>query len=304
MRSLEFLGPDTVASGGLDQRVQFWTISSGQTISYEIKNSGVYSLIRIGGYLAVGLGNGDINIIHAVTDPNVVVDQRYRNLVGHGSGQINDLIVITNSNLLASSGADQTVRIWDLTYDTVKFVLQGVHTSAIVGLRQISSDILACAGSTDRKITLWNITSGQYIRTLTGHSGFIYWSLDLLSDGQTLVSGSGDQTIRFWDVTSGQNFNTLNTGSTINALTLLDRPSSISSVLFLKQKLFFYFPNNCLRLKKKASNFCAIPNWINGGRCSYTAYGELKCECPCLFRGPTCQICKLKTFFFEKKVKF
>jgi hypothetical protein len=41
----------------------------------------------------------------------------------------------------------------------------------------------------------------------------------------------------------------------------------------------------------KAPNQCTISNWVNGAQCSYLANGEMKCKCPCLFSGPTCQIC-------------
>ena len=47
---------------------------------------------------------------------------------------------------------------------------------------------------------------------------------------------------------------------------------------------------------------CEIPNWTNGASCSFVN-GQLTCQCPCLFSGPKCQICKsnflLLFFLFE-----
>lgn len=225
VRSLEFLGPNTLASCGLDQTIRIWTISSGQLQRTINAGSGVYSLkVLINGiHLAAGLANGNINIYNVNTSSLVAT------LSGHVS-LVNDLALI-NKDLLASSGADFTVRVWNLTTKAQKFILKG-HSAAVVGLRLISSDMLACAGS-DKKITLWNITSGRLLRNLTSHASYIYWSLDLLGNGKTMVSGSGDQTIKLWNVTSGQVSRTINTGSNIYALTLLDRPATISNVMFL-----------------------------------------------------------------------
>ncbi len=135
---------------------------------------------------------------------------------------VNDLILI-NNDLLASSGADFTVRIWNLTTKVHKYILKG-HSAAVVGLRQIS---LTCAAA-DKNITLCNITSGLQLQSLIGHKNYIYWSLDLLSDGKTLESGSGDKTVKFWNFSSRQVSRAINTGSNLYALTLLDRPSVIS----------------------------------------------------------------------------
>jgi WD40 repeat protein len=225
VRSLEFIGSNTMASCGLDLTIRIWTISSRQTINTLNTGSSVYSLklLTNGIHLAAGLGNGNIRIY------NVNTRSLLATLSGHVS-LVNDLILI-NNDLLASSGADFTVRIWNLTTKVHKYILKG-HSAAVVGLRQISSDMLACAAA-DKNITLWNITSGLPLRSLLGHKNYIYWSLDLLSDGKTLVSGSGDKTVKFWNVTSRQVSRTISTGSNIYALTLLDRPSVISKVLFL-----------------------------------------------------------------------
>ena len=83
---------------------------------------------------------------------------------------------------MASSSCfpDHTVRIWDLTTNTCKFILTG-HTDWVYGLKQITPSILA-SGSEDTTIKLWDITTGQLIRTLlTGHTNYIYRSIDLMN---------------------------------------------------------------------------------------------------------------------------
>jgi len=125
---------------------------------------------------------------------------------------------------LASSSIDGTVRIWYLTTNTCKFILNG-HTSYVFGLKQISSDLIA-SGSIDQSIKVWNITDGTLIRTLLGHTSYVYWSLDVINNGQTLVSGSYDQTIKTWDWRTGQCLNTIQTSSYIYSLAVLNSNES------------------------------------------------------------------------------
>jgi WD40 repeat protein len=121
--------------------------------------------------------------------------------------------------LARSGGYDKTVRIWNLTTNTCKFILTG-HTESVFGLNQITPSILA-SGSSDKTIKLWDITSGQLIRTLTGHTSGIYWSVDLLNS-QTLVSGSYYETIKLWNWSTGECLSTIQTpGSYIRSLAVI-----------------------------------------------------------------------------------
>jgi WD40 repeat protein len=134
----------------------------------------------------------------------------------HPSG-VNDLVQIS-ADLLASSGSDYTVRIWNLTTNTCKFILTG-HILQVNGLKQITPSILA-SGSDDKTIKLWDTASGQLIRTLTGHSLWIYWSVDLLNS-QTLVNGSFIGEIKLWNWSTGECLSTIKIGSTIRSLAVI-----------------------------------------------------------------------------------
>jgi WD40 repeat protein len=140
-------------------------------------------------------------------------------LVGH-PGIVLNLELIT-TDLLASSGhtADNTVRIWNLTTNTLKYNLTG-HSESVRGLKLVSSDILA-SGSIDKKIKLWNIREGTLIRTLTGHTGSISWSVDLIKS-QILVSGGWESAIKLWNISTGELLNSLNTAMPIRALAVLN----------------------------------------------------------------------------------
>ncbi len=237
---LEWINLDTIASGSNDDTIKIWSMVSGETS--KIINTGLdvrsLKLLSNGFYLACGLFNGNINI-YDINNGDLISTLR-----GH-TNWVDDLIQISD-DLLASSSADTTVRIWNLTTYTCKFSLTG-HNSTVYGLKLISSDLLA-SGSWDSTIKLWNITNGQLIGTLTGHGGIIKWSIDKLRDSQALVSGSLDQTIKFWNRTTGQCLNTFNTGlqiQTLVVLTSIGRSTSKNHYFFdffisITNKNFFY----------------------------------------------------------------
>jgi WD40 repeat protein len=217
VRALEWLDKDTLASAGYtDQTIKLWSATTGQTKSTIQTYGDVFSLkllLNTNIHLATGLSNGYINIYN-INDGNLV-----SSLKGH-TGSVYDLVQISADLLASSGGADYTVRIWNLTTNTCKFILTGHTNSVVMGLKQITSNILA-SGSYEQ-IKLWDIASGQLIRTLSGHTSLIHYSLDLLNS-QTLVSGSQDQTIKLWNWSTGECLSTIQTqGSCIYSLAVIN----------------------------------------------------------------------------------
>ena len=113
---LEWLDADSLASSGeSDQTIKIWSVSSGQTKKIINTGASVWSLkLLSSNYLAVGL-NQDINIY----DINDGIKLK-STLKGH-TNDVRDLVQL-NSNTLASSSLDWTVRIWDLTFS--KYIRQ------------------------------------------------------------------------------------------------------------------------------------------------------------------------------------
>ena len=215
---MEWLDEDTLASCGyVDYTIKIWSLSSGQTKLTITTTSYVYSLKLLKNKIHLAAGcSSDINIYN-IDDGSLV-----STLQGH-TNNINDLVQISDSDLLASSSSDSTVRIWNLTTNTCKFILIG-DINGVYALKQISSDLIA-SGSY-QEIKVWNIKDGTLIRTLLGHTSYVYWSLDLINNGQTLVSGSYDQTIKTWDWRTGQCLSTVQTNSYIFSLTVLNSKES------------------------------------------------------------------------------
>jgi WD40 repeat protein len=214
--------------------IQIWLISTGQTKRTINPNGGaVYSLKMLsnGLNLAVGLLNSDICIFDINTG----------SLVATLSGQtsVRDMVQISE-DLLASSSSDNSVRIWNLTTNTCKFILQG-HTSSAIGLKKINSQVLA-SGSADTTIKLWDIATGLEIRTLTGHTSYLEWSLDLLNS-QTLISGSYDGTVRVWDWSTGDCLRTINTPTSYQIYSLAVWKPVTCKEKFIRMFIFYYIIN-------------------------------------------------------------
>ena len=217
--AMEWLDADTLASCGYqDITIKIWSLSSSQTKLTITISSYIFSLKLLNNKIHLAAGVSSNIYIYNINDGRLI-----STLIGHTDG-IKDLVQISDSDLLASSSIDGTVRIWYLTTNTCKFILNG-HTSYDFVLKQISSDLIA-SGSIDQSIKVWNITDGTLIRTLLGHTSYVYWSLDLINNGQTLVSGSFDQTIKTWDWRTGQCLNTIQTNSHIYSLAVLNSNES------------------------------------------------------------------------------
>jgi len=134
-----------------------------------------------------------------------------------------------DSRILASSGNDGLINLWDLKTGnlirTIKDSLWNLKSlqqddddysnpyrlNEVSIIKNISfnpqGDILASAGW-DTKIKLWNPINGQIIRTLTGHKDAVN-SIAFSPDGQILASGSNDMTIKLWEINTGKEICTL-----------------------------------------------------------------------------------------------
>ncbi|MER7274258.1 Hsp70 family protein [Dactylosporangium sp. NPDC000244] len=97
--------------------------------------------------------------------------------------------------MLASAGADATVRLWDGPSSTV---LTG-HTEPVTAVAFDPAATLLASAGLDSTIRLWDATSGAHLHTLDGHDGAVH-ALAFTPDGSILVSAGADGAVRLWNV--------------------------------------------------------------------------------------------------------
>jgi WD40 repeat protein len=124
-------------------------------------------------------------------------------LTGH-TNTVNTLSFKPGSSILASGSNDDTIRIWDLTWDAWKSrpvrTLRG-HRNNVEAVAWSPDGTLLASGSRDRTVRLWNPDNGANTAILRGHTNIVN-SVAWSPDGTLLASASRDDTIRIWDPTN------------------------------------------------------------------------------------------------------
>ncbi|HLP87465.1 MAG TPA: NB-ARC domain-containing protein [Nostocaceae cyanobacterium] len=162
------LDGQTIASGSDDHTVRIWNAKNGRLLK-------TFHVGKYAGTLGEDPEEENINRVFSVS-------------------------LSRNGSLLASSGDDHIIRIWDVHTGEIIKILSG-HTSKVMSAI-FSPDGQAIAScSEDKSIRIWDISTGEH-RTLEGHSGRV-WSVAFNSDGSRIASGGEDKTAQIWDTSTG-----------------------------------------------------------------------------------------------------
>jgi WD40 repeat protein len=116
---------------------------------------------------------------------------------GH-TDRINCVAVRHDGKLVASGGADKTVRLWDVTTGKEQRVLR--HSNPVRGVA-FSSDGKKLVTADANKPVLWNVETGEKLATLDEVPGPII-QVAFTADGKT-VGAAGSRSGRLWDVKTG-----------------------------------------------------------------------------------------------------
>jgi WD40 repeat protein len=113
-----------------------------------------------------------------------------------------------DGRMLVTSGADRTVRLWDLSKidgpgseDAGRILYE--HEDGVQQVKFSPDGKLVASGSWDMTAVIWDVESNKLRHVLHGHSKIVR-PVEFSPDGRMLLTGSDDQTIRLWDVAGGR----------------------------------------------------------------------------------------------------
>lgn len=120
-------------------------------------------------------------------------------LWGH-TDAVSGVVISPDGKLLASAGADTTIRLWDVQSGKQIGQLRA-DDKAVTSLAFRSDGSTLVSGSADGKLRTWDMGDAAHLKLLgelAGHNGAVY-ALAFSPDGKTLASAGADKTIRLWD---------------------------------------------------------------------------------------------------------
>lgn len=113
-----------------------------------------------------------------------------------------------DKQMLASSGGDNTVRVWQVSNGSLLTVFQGTRDYWVYSVAWSPNGQLLASGSGDNTVQVWRVSDGRLLHTLKGHTSSVF-SVTWSPDGRFLASGGVDKTVRLWRVEDGQLLGTL-----------------------------------------------------------------------------------------------
>lgn len=138
----------------------------------------------------------------------------HRTLAGHDAA-VSCVTFSTDGRLIASSGNDNVVKIWDAPSGKLIKTLRG-HGGRVRSCEFSSDGRYLLSGSHDNQAKVWSLEGYREIRVLKGrllegHTDIVL-SARFSPDGKQVVTSSRDRTARTWDAATGEILNVFSEG--------------------------------------------------------------------------------------------
>jgi WD40 repeat protein len=189
-----------LVSGGFDNRVRLWNLETGNS---RVLNGHVNPVVVVafnpnGQSVVSGSSNG------AMIEWNVRTQRQISTLRGHSS-TVSAIAFSTNcvdlrglcTFLMASSGDDRRVLLWDALAGQQIDELHNTHTAAIRSLAFNPDGQLLVTGSSDFTGRILDIQNDRELKVLSQHTNFVS-VITFSPNGQLIASGSTDETVKLW----------------------------------------------------------------------------------------------------------
>ncbi len=121
--------------------------------------------------------------------------------------KINSIAFSPDGKHALSGGADNTLKLWDISDGKEIRTFKG-HSGAapfcdgVLSVAFSPDGKYALSGAWDSTVKLWDIRSGKEIRTLKGHTNRVA-TVAFSPDGKQVLSGGWDNALKIWDLNSG-----------------------------------------------------------------------------------------------------
>jgi WD40 repeat protein len=230
--TLVMLGSFLESNGVLKEWLTFWDTASGTELRrLRLSFSSTPTAASIatanlafspdGRTLAVGGSDDIIHLLDAVTGNEL------RRFIGHreivaGHIHANTLEAVTFSPdglMLASGGADQTLRLWHVATGKEIRCLE-VDRGSVHSVAFSPDGKTIASGGVDQIVHLWEVATGKELRQLGGNFGAAH-SVCFSPDGRLLAAGCADHGVHLWDAVTGNDFQPA-----------IGHPSVISSIIY------------------------------------------------------------------------
>lgn len=202
MKRLEHLfgvppeSPDMLALNEIMPHLYSPTTSGEISLDRELTISGISCaalspdgrILAIGRYSSHREPKGTIEIWHTQTwTRHEVLTEQPHNIVA--------VALASDGALLASVGADQTCRLWNVSTGENAHTFEGKEVRDVA----LSPDGKRLAFADGLTVVVCDIEGWKQVAVLTGHTRRVN-TVEFSPDGTTLASGSFDQTVRLWDL--------------------------------------------------------------------------------------------------------
>jgi serine/threonine protein kinase len=181
--------------GHKDGTVALWDLESGEKLaSFKHSDTSIWSVTFAGDADRFAAASRDWAVsLYDAKSPAAPVHV----FEGH-ENTVRTLAYSAISSVLASAGADRTIRLWNATAYAPMRVYRA-QTDFAAALALSADGGMLASGGIDGAIRLWLTADDQPFRTLRGHGSRIS-ALAFSPDSESIVSASTDGTLKIWSL--------------------------------------------------------------------------------------------------------